>query len=68
MVVYTLFYMTYLKLSYHCGIKMVATRPRNVKVFMALVYAENGSAMVLVVYVFLLNSSLAGISVGHVQK
>lgn len=47
MVVYTVFYMKYLKLPYHCGIKMVASRARKVKVFMALVYAENGSAMVL---------------------
>ena len=52
--VYTVFYMKYIKLPYDCGIKMVASRPRKVKIFMALVDAENGLAMVLMSISFLI--------------
>jgi hypothetical protein len=54
MVVYTVFYMKYLKLPYHCEIEMVASRPRKVKVLMALVYSEYGSAIVLMSITFLI--------------
>jgi hypothetical protein len=54
MVAYTVFYVKYLKLPHHYGIKMFASRPRKIKIFMALVYAENGSAMVLMSISFLI--------------